>query len=276
VSSRNEVLLVQDHLASCVAAIKQFGPSDHDLIHYTVEANQLQTGGGSPFPTLLFKDDDWRVLILRGEQVCLADLIRAASPTIEAGPIFNALEVIHARPAPVGELPGVIGWFIRAQSPDGLGVAANRVFQTAASHRGLVAAAQRLHEWWQPEGLCHGDLKAEHIFIRDDQVVVVDWDSSTAGPAIWDWAGLLQSQFSIAIAGHLEWTPDHRRLAFQTMSAAGADIRRLADATAIRMIQTAIEWETGRSRPRMTTGPLVQMAADIADHPLILNEICSP
>lgn len=93
----------------------------------------------------------------------------------------------------VGVTPGV-GWC----QPFGESPSGNRQFML-----GQLTDRCRTHAWWStlharlssveadPTVYLHGDLKAEHFLVTDNEVHVVDWEACSRGPAVCDSADVV-------------------------------------------------------------------------------------
>lgn len=60
----------------------------------------------------------------------------------------------------------------------------------------LGSAVHELADWQelarqQDLVVCHGDVHPQNVLMRDDVLVILDWDSICLGPAAWDHAALL-------------------------------------------------------------------------------------
>jgi Ser/Thr protein kinase RdoA (MazF antagonist) len=157
-----------------------------DLIAYLAEAG---------IPVLGPQRD---VLVLDGVPVTVWDYIEPGQP-VEYEQLGQAVARLHALdPSPVVEListpPCHEAMWLDLRN--NLEIAARSAVVTVDDIDILRRAVDEL-DGWQDQArktrqvVCHGDLHPENVLMRDDSLVILDWDSICTGPPAWDHAPLL-------------------------------------------------------------------------------------
>ncbi len=143
------------------------------------------------------------------------------------------------------------------------------------------------------DGLCHGDMRLDNLlFGRDPQLVLVDWELSGLGATIWDVACLLANFVDFWAVGAMRprndpggaTTSAKRRLArfhvllgafwrayqeFRSPRPAWIDRPELvAQMTAVRLIQTALEYSHQSIVPTRESVMLLSLAEEFAARPV--------
>jgi Ser/Thr protein kinase RdoA (MazF antagonist) len=133
-----------------------------------------------------------------GVAVTVFDFIDGASP-IDYRKLGAAVAALHRlEPSSVGanlSLP----WFADASWLD-LGAnldAATRSGVVSHDDIAVLQAAREELAGWQEAArrvepvVCHGDVHPQNVLMRDDELVILDWDNICLGPVAWDHAALL-------------------------------------------------------------------------------------
>lgn len=268
--------------------VKQFGPTDHDAALFSSEQHWTKANC-VPSPELVHSDEDWRILVLHNGGKTLQGALRGGSSEISADDVYEilrSLQVIHVHTADTqSTLPPVLTWLKNptqvVPSPD-LTTAQRRLLVSLGEDSGVrkaTAVAIRHWESVSEKHLTHGDLKLDHVVIAADnsesRIVFLDWEFARNGPPGWDYAGLLQSLLAEVVLSQIEWSKHVSALSWALHDAAPVSPTLLARLVALRLIQTAVEWETGRPEVSRYSAPLCQLAVNLCSEPKHLKSVLS-
>jgi hypothetical protein len=251
--------------------VKQFGDGPHDAFHYRIERDVLRSQASTSFPELIAHDDVWHILLLKaytpGLTVDLLATEIGPAISLDIAAALNDLPDLDAELHP--GLPGLLGnWEAFAD----LGLAARRIVDIGARDEALSLSVNRLRNDWQSRHFIHGDLKIEHVLRPAQSIRIIDWETATRGPLEWDWGGILQSLITASLRDEVEW--DSLAPSFGALlAAAGGPSQLLADCVAVRLVQTCVEREGVRPRPRSSTARLLQIASRLAAEAGLLDEL---
>jgi aminoglycoside phosphotransferase (APT) family kinase protein len=270
-SGRNTVWLLHVEGQS-PAAVKQFGESDHDYQHFRVERDVLSSSAALPTPRIYAQDSDWRVIVMEGFSNQVDARTVTDDPVDIADELLNVLQSLDAPIDGHAGLPGILAWS-GADVPTDKSAASLRLWDECSAHSGLLRARGTLRDAWTPEALIHGDLKLDHVFRSSEGLRIVDWENATHGLRAWDGACLLQSLMASAVWFDIVWEGALQAVFARLFDGMRQDGSLIAAAIAVRLAQTAIEWETGRSTISRRTAGLMQLATHLADDSRVLESL---
>jgi hypothetical protein len=257
--------------------VKQFGFGDHDGAAFEREREATTSLNMTLILSPVLVDDTWRVLVFPafGESLYEAMCSGAAiSPEI-GSTLRRDLRELQADPTDTAlrDLPPILRSLSGGFSGVGLSTAQRRLVTTLRHDPVAQRATERALSAWRAgvsQGvLCHGDLKLEHVLVAKSggECRCVDWEFARLGPAEWDFAGLLQSVLANVVLDLVAWSPDIRRLLVESLADVGIESPDFAALVALRLWQTAIEWETGRVQLSEKSGSLCQLGVNLARDP---------
>lgn len=270
--------------------LKQFGPEDFDDLSFESE-RFWSSSNAVPGPGICHADDQWRVLVSPTAGQSLLGLLRTDGEPAQsvAGPLLQALRLTHGQRSDVEATPPPILTWLTAhakhRSPRGLAGAQLRLLAAVATDPAIQLASARASDLWQltPNSLIHNDLKLSHVTVAwpsgrsgAPEVKLVDWEFARNGPASWDYAGLLQSLLTEVALNEVSWSATVADIAGALLAQASAELETFVDLVALRLLQTAIELETGAPEITHASAQICQLASSLARSPDKLEALLAP
>lgn len=227
-------------------------------------------------PELVLDDDVWLITTTRyaGDSLWLHLLQDRPPPAHFCEELADALGRLHSVSVPsdvgVTGVPAVCRW-MEGDQPECPSPAQVQVLRALCGQPAMNNAAGMVADAWEATKVIHGDAKLEHIAVGVDGPTLVDFETAGLGWPAWDHAGVIQSALTFhvrrAAGGDLTVPAWLRDLVRVFIMAAPTGVDLLFAAVAVRLAQTACEWETGQDRPSMQTALVAQLAASIAADP---------
>lgn len=256
--------------------VKQFGFGDYDGAAFEREREVTTWPNSRLILSPVLVDDTWRVLVFPAFGESLYEMVRSGVAILpEIGSTLSrelrALQA-HAAATPL-DLPPILRWLTGGSDDADLSIAQRRLATTLRHNPSVKCVAERASKVWRAgesqSVLCHGDLKLEHVLVSvpRGECRCVDWEFARSGPAEWDFAGLLQSVLAHVVFDLITWSPDVRDLLVELLVDVDTESPEFAALVALRLWQTAIEWETGQVQLSNKSGPLCQLGVNLACDP---------
>jgi len=232
-------------------------------------------------PSLVYLDEDWAVLVTRSAGLSCANVIDSVD--LEEGPsltlaLGDALRMTHSIKTAPSPTPPVFGWMSKTPRWLDLDFAQRRLVTAIRDERGIRSATEEIGVLWSSSTtLTHGDLKLENIALRqtgfDFKPCFLDWEAAGGGLPDWDYAGIIQSLMahSFRRGRALDFTRAQMIQALLHGAPNGLDV--VSQAVAMRLVQTAVEWQRGQPSLSQLSLGIAQMAISLTTSPSALYDL---
>lgn len=296
-SRRNSVFVVTSSRGATIV-VKQAGPGNADAVAH--EAGVLRMLARVPelaghVPKLVHSDEAGARLVLRSPAGAVAWNDLARVPRLPARALGRLLAILHAVPPDSAETPSHLdrSWGRALYEPayeqiQQMSAGALDLLERLQASQELCDRLRRLDEEASGDAFVHGDLRWDNCLTVGPHVHVIDWERAGPGDAAEDlgaafgeylrlWLGSIPI-VDAADPGRLAHHAGHplERLqpvmrslwaAYRRGCSRPVALRRVAQMTAVRLLQTAMEYAQGLLAATVELTTLAHVAEDLLSDP---------